>query len=70
MNTGWALLRLDLADKVQVLWRHQGSSTSNQVFNEMLGERSAPSIVPSPDGRHLALYERSMSANMWIMENF
>ena len=69
-NTGWALLRVDLTGKVQVLWKHEGSTTSNQVFNEMLGERLAPSIVPSPDGRHLALYERSMSANMWMMENF
>jgi hypothetical protein len=70
MNTGGALLRVDLTGKVQVLWKHEGSNTSNQVFNGMLGERSTPSIVPSPDGRHLALYERSMSANMWMMENF
>lgn len=69
-NTGWALLRVDLTGKVQVLWKDEGSRTSNQVFNGMLGERLAPSIVPSPDGRHLALYERSMSANMWMIENF
>ena len=26
--------------------------------------------VPSPDGRHLAIYDWKRSANMWMMENF
>jgi hypothetical protein len=26
--------------------------------------------LPSPDGRHLAIIDRSQSANMWMMENF
>ena len=26
--------------------------------------------VPSPDGRHLAIYDWSVSANMWMLENF
>jgi hypothetical protein len=38
-NAGEALLRVDLTGKVQVLWKQEGSSTSNQVFNGMLGER-------------------------------
>jgi serine/threonine protein kinase len=25
---------------------------------------------PSPDGRHLGIYSRTVSANMWMMENF
>jgi hypothetical protein len=26
--------------------------------------------LPSPDGRHLAILDRSQSTNMWMMENF
>jgi hypothetical protein len=26
--------------------------------------------LPSPDGRHLAIVDRSQSTNMWMMENF
>ena len=26
--------------------------------------------LPSPDGRHLAIYNQSVNANMWMMENF
>ena len=26
--------------------------------------------VPSPDGRHLAIYDWRLSTNMWMMENF
>jgi hypothetical protein len=31
---------------------------------------SAPWAAPSPDGQHLAIYVWSLSANMWMMENF
>jgi hypothetical protein len=26
--------------------------------------------IPSPDGQHLALWEASGSANVWMLENF
>jgi hypothetical protein len=26
--------------------------------------------IPSPDGRHLALFDRKQTMNMWMMENF
>jgi hypothetical protein len=35
-----------------------------------MGGPSAPWAVPSPDGRHVAIYSWTLSANMWMMENF
>jgi len=35
-----------------------------------MGGPSAPWAVPAPDGRHVAIYSWSLSANMWMMENF
>jgi hypothetical protein len=26
--------------------------------------------IPSPDGRHVSIYNQTVSANMWMMENF
>jgi len=39
-------------------------------FKAMIGAPLAPSALPSPDGRHLAIYDWKLSANMWMMESF
>jgi hypothetical protein len=26
--------------------------------------------TPSPDGRHLGIYNQNVNANMWMMDNF
>jgi hypothetical protein len=46
---------VDLKGNVKLLWK----SNSERCFG-----------VPSPDGRHLAIYDWKLSANMWMMENF
>jgi hypothetical protein len=46
-----------LQGNVHVLWKNTGAE----------GETLA---LPSPDGRHLAIQSRTMSGNMWMMENF
>jgi serine/threonine protein kinase len=51
---GAKVLHLDLQGHTQLLWKCNG---------ECFG-------TPSPDGRHLAVSDRSRSANMWMMENF
>ena len=36
-----------------------------------MGNESAGTIVvPSPDGRRLAMMEFTLNANMWMMEHF
>jgi hypothetical protein len=40
------------------------------TWGQPMGGPSAPWAVPSPDGRHPAIYEWSLNANMWMMENF
>ena len=54
-NSGSELLHVDLKGKAKLLWR----SNSDRCAG-----------VPSPDGRHLAIYDWKLSANMWMMENF
>ena len=54
-NSGSELLHADLNGNVKVLWRSNSDRCSG---------------VPSPDGRHLAIYEWKATANMWMMENF
>lgn len=56
-KTGSELLQMDLQGNTKSLWK----SRSNE------GECFA---VPSPDGRHLAIYDVQRSANMWMMEDF
>jgi len=53
---GAALLHVDLAGKAQPIWQQP---LSNQTWG-----------VPSPDGRHLALYGQSMEANVWMIDGF
>jgi eukaryotic-like serine/threonine-protein kinase len=52
---GSEILHLDLKGNTKVLWK----CNSDKCFGN-----------PSPDGRHLAIYERKLNANMWMMENF
>jgi DNA-binding winged helix-turn-helix (wHTH) protein/Tol biopolymer transport system component len=59
---GSALLHVDLEGNARVLWKHKGGAEPWFAL--------APWAVPSPDGRHLAIYDWSLSANMWMMENF
>ena len=50
------VLRIDLQGKAQVLWEVQGGVGTY--------------VVPSPDGRHLAMQKITIDANMWLMEHF
>jgi hypothetical protein len=70
---GSALLRVDLQGNAHVLLEQQGSTApwgNGPSVPGWYGAPSAPMAVPSPDGRHLAIYDWKMSANMWMMENF
>jgi eukaryotic-like serine/threonine-protein kinase len=53
---GSELVHVDLAGNVKALWKNSGGWW--------------PWAVQSPDGRHLAIQGSTMSANMWMMENF
>jgi serine/threonine protein kinase/Tol biopolymer transport system component len=59
---GSALLHVDLHGNARVLWERKGGVEPWFAL--------APWAVPSPDGRHLAIYDWQQSANMWMMENF
>jgi len=61
---GVALLHVDLRGHAETLWQQKGNLES---ANAAL---SAPWGLPSPDGRHLAIYSGQLSGNMWMMENF
>ena len=50
------VLRVDLQGNAQVLWEVQGGAGTY--------------VVPSPDGRHLAMQKITIDANMWLMDNF
>jgi eukaryotic-like serine/threonine-protein kinase len=54
-NHGSELLHLDMHGNTNLLWKCNG----DRCFG-----------MPSPDGRHLAIYDWQLSANMWMMENF
>lgn len=51
------LLHVDLQGNTSTLWKRRGS-----------GARAAG--IPSPDGKHIAIYDTQRPANMWMMENF
>jgi hypothetical protein len=64
-------LHLDQQGNSHVVWEQNGGIPPwDWPFPQWVFGPSAPWAVPSSDGRHLAIYEWSMSANMWIMENF
>ena len=65
---GSALLRMDLKGSGQLLWASKG--TVEPGISAFLGGPTVPWAVPSPDGRHLAICEWNLSANIWMMENF
>jgi eukaryotic-like serine/threonine-protein kinase len=67
-NGGSTLLRVDLEGNAYALWETKGSSQppGDLFYSGTL----APRAVPSPDGRHLAIQSWSLSANMWMIENF
>jgi eukaryotic-like serine/threonine-protein kinase len=54
-NQGSELLHLNMLGTANILWK----SNSDRCFG-----------FPSPDGRHLAIYDWQLGANMWMMENF
>jgi hypothetical protein len=53
--TGWRLARVDLDGRVNLLRQNEG-------------RRSLGRIVPSPDGKRLAFFERMIDSNAWIIE--
>jgi DNA-binding winged helix-turn-helix (wHTH) protein/Tol biopolymer transport system component len=63
-NTGASVLRVDLSGNAHVLWEQKGN------IGPGVAPCSAPWALPSPDGRHLAIYEWNISSNMWLLENF
>jgi serine/threonine protein kinase len=68
---GSVLLRIDLQGNSQVVWQQKGSIAPwGGDLDLGMGGPSAPWAVPSPDGRHVAIYSWTLSANMWMMEKF
>lgn len=53
---GWTLLYIGLEGR---------SSTLLNVASTF-----APDVIPSPDGRHLAFSEQSLTSNVWLLKNF
>ena len=56
IKDGTVLQHVDLQGNAQVLWKCGGGQQCD--------------FSPSPDGRHLAVLDRQLSANMWMIENF
>jgi hypothetical protein len=54
--SGSTLLRIGLNGEVQPAWRRVQSS---KVWG-----------IPSPDGRHIAVFDSSSDANAWMIESF
>ena len=69
-EAGSVLFRTDLRGNAHSLWEQQGNNTPWTNIVQPLGEPSVPWGVPSPDGRHLAIYNWTCSGNMWMIENF
>jgi serine/threonine protein kinase len=68
---GSVLLRIDFQGNSQVVWQQKGSIAPWGGDVDLgMGGPSAPWAVPSPDGRHVAIYSWTLGANMWMMENF
>jgi WD40-like Beta Propeller Repeat len=65
---GASLVRVRVGGGEQRLWDFKGIlQASNSPF---FGGMTAPRVVESPDGRHLAICSWSVNANMWMLENF
>jgi serine/threonine protein kinase/Tol biopolymer transport system component len=74
---GSALLQVDLRGRAHLLWERKGSNGpwnapwDGPSYRGWSGGLTAtPRAVPSPDGNYLAIYDWSVNANMWMMENF
>ena len=52
---GGEIYRVNLQGDAKVLWKCKADACSG---------------IPSPDGRHLAINDERVTANMWMMENF
>src|SRR5262249_33216225 len=52
---GGEIVYVDLRGRTHSLWRSHGGTCFGR---------------PSPDGRHLAIYDWEWSKNVWMMENF
>ena len=67
-NGGSSLMHLDLKGNAQTLWYFKGGVREpGDLFHT---GTLAPRAVPSPDGRSLAIQGRSVSSNVWMIENF
>ena len=53
---GATVLRIDLEGNAQPIWQHPEPTTTWGI--------------PSPDGRHLAMYGTSIDSNVWMIDNF
>ena len=54
------LLYVDLRGSADVLWEQPGEQEGrNDIY-----------AIPSPDGRHLAMFSWTANSNMWMLENF
>ena len=54
------LLYSDLQGKANVMWQQAGEQEGGlDIF-----------AIPSPDGRHLAIFGWTINSNMWMLENF
>ena len=59
---GSALLHVDMQGNAKVLWKRKGGTEPWFAL--------PPWAVPSPDGRHLAIYDWAQTSNIWMMESF
>lgn len=79
---GWtAINNMDWAADAKSIWVNATSSAGVRTFvNVDLQGRVRPVLedkrmvlgwaIPSPDGRHLAIWKASGSSNVWMLENF
>jgi len=57
-------------DGSEILYMGLHGNTSSLWKSGNKGYVGACGGVPSPDSRHLAIYDLQQNANMWMMENF
>lgn len=56
VSTGAVLMHIDMNGKSKSLWQQPGSRTARGI--------------PSPDGRHIAIFGATRDSNVWLAENF